>query len=344
MLGAIGTGRPTIALLAISLVTTAAIPSAQVSSAASKPTLVTLTVIASREGQPVLDLTAADVDVLDNGFAQPVEAFELVDSISGDSPEPPGDFVLVLDDLGTPSAGTSGAVSAGLALVAALGPDDRLTVMNTGPFPLIHGLSTDRTLSRSTIRQFLGQRDSSASRSEACRRSVASLRVIESALKAIADQPSPRRAMLVVNDSRSVYWGERKEQKCSAARKVFDRVVAASSLANVPIYGIDQPPEQASAVRSDTVTPLSAVAVTKVRRPSDMPSGNLGSLARLTGGTLAALADGPHQLVRDTRQYYRLTYRQPEVRRGPGNQLRQVHVRSRRTDVLVRTRERYVPR
>ena len=102
MLGAIGTWRPTIALLAISLVTTAAIPSAQVPSAASTPTLVTLTVIASREGQPVLDLTAADVEVLDNGFAQPVEAFELVDSISGDSPEPPGDFVLVLDDLGTP--------------------------------------------------------------------------------------------------------------------------------------------------------------------------------------------------------------------------------------------------
>ena len=155
MVGATGPWRPAVALLVISLATGAALPSAQVPSAASKPRLVALTVIASREGQPVSDLTAADVEVLDNGLAQPIEALELVDTISGDSPEPPGDFVLVLDDLGTSSAGTNGAVSAGLALVDALGPDDRLTVMNTGPFPLIHGLSKDRTLSRSTIRQML---------------------------------------------------------------------------------------------------------------------------------------------------------------------------------------------
>ena len=92
----------TAALLAMSLATTAAVPSAQVSSASSEATLVTLTVIVSQEGQPVSDLTAADVEVLDNGVAQAIEAFGHVDTITGDSPEPPGDFVLVLDDLGTP--------------------------------------------------------------------------------------------------------------------------------------------------------------------------------------------------------------------------------------------------
>ncbi len=86
----------------MSLATTAAVPSAQVSSASSEATLVTLTVIVSQEGQPVSDLTAADVEVLDNGVAQAIEAFGHVDTITGDSPEPPGDFVLVLDDLGTP--------------------------------------------------------------------------------------------------------------------------------------------------------------------------------------------------------------------------------------------------
>ncbi len=325
----------------MSLATTAAIPSAQVSSASSEATLVTLTVIVSREGQPVPDLTAADIVVLDNGVAQPIEAFEYVDTITGDSPEPPGDFVLVLDDLGTPPAGTSGAVLAALALVDALGPHDRLAVVNTGPFPLIQQLSTDRTASRTTIRQFLGQRDSSASRSEACRRSVVSLGVIENALKVMAQQPSTRRAMLVLSDIRRVYWGEVREQKCSEARKVFDRVVAASSVAHVPIYGIDPRAQQASA---EAVKPHPAtVAVTKVRRPSDMPSGSLGALVRMTGGALTDAADGPHQLVRDTRQYYRVVYRQPEVPRGSRNQVRQVDVRFRRPDVAVRARQLYPP-
>ena len=123
---------------------------------------------------------------------------------------------------------------------------------------------------------------------------------------------------------------------------MFDRVVAASSVANVPIYGIDHLAQQASAVPSDAVTPRPAtVAVTKVRRPSDMPSGSLGALVRMTGGALTDAADGPHQLVRDTRQFYRVVYRQPEMSRGSGSRFRQVDVRARRTDVLVRTRERY---
>jgi len=347
MLGFARAWRPTSALLTVSLATTAGMPSAQVSSAPRKATLVTLTVIASRDGQPVSDLTAAEVEVLDNGVSQTIEAFQHVDTITGDSPEPPGDFVLVLDDLGTPPAGTSGAISVGLALLDALGPPDRLAVVNTGPFALIQQLSTDRATSRATIRQFLGQRDNSSSRSEACRRSVVSLGVIEDALKVMAQQPSTRRAMLVVGDSERVYWGEARGQKCSEARKVFDRVVAASSIANVPIYGFDPRAQHAPDLRGRGITQTPAVvAVTKVRRPSETPRGSLGVLARTTGGTVTGAAersDGAHQFVGETRQYYRVVYRQPEVPRGSRNQFRKVEVRVRRTDVAVRTRERYVP-
>jgi VWFA-related protein len=269
MLGCARAWLASSALLAVSLATTAGMPSAQVSSAPSKATLVTLTVIVSRDGQPVSDLTAAEVEVLDNGVAQTIEAFEHVDTIAGDAPEPPGDFVLVLDDLGTPPGGTSDTVSVGLALLNALGPADRLAVVNTGPFALIQSLSTDRATSRATIRQFLGQRDSSSSRSEACRRSVVSLSVIEDALEVMAQQPSARRAMLVVSDSQRVYWGEARGQKCSEARKVFDRVVAASSIANVPIYGVDPRAQHAQDPRGGAITQTPRViALTKVRRPS----------------------------------------------------------------------------
>nr|WP_291986142.1 VWA domain-containing protein [Luteitalea sp.] len=323
-------------------------PSAQVSSPPSKATLVMLTVIVSRDGRPVSDLTAAEVEVLDNGVAQTIEAFGHVDTVTGDSPEPPGDFVLVLDDFGTLPAGTSGAVSVGLALLNALGPPDRLSVVNTGPFALIQQLSTVRATSRATIRRFLGQRHSSSSRSEACRRSVVSLGVIEDALKVMAQQPSTRRAMLVVSDSQRVYWGEARGQKCSQARKVFDRVVAASSIANVAIYGVDPGTQHAPDLRGAGITHTPAVgAVTKVRRPSETPSGSLVVLARTTGGTVTSAAegatDGAHQFVGDTRQYYRVVYRQPEVPRGSRNQFRKVEVRVLRPDVAVRTRELYVP-
>jgi VWFA-related protein len=327
----------------------AAIPSAQVSPARATHASVTLTVIVSRDDQPVSDLTAAEVEVLDHGLAQTIEAFEFVDTITGDLPEPPGDFVLVLDDLGTPSAGTGGAISVGLALLEALGPQDRLAVVNSGPFPLIQQLSTDRAAARTTIRQFLGQRDTSSSRPETCRRSVVSLRVIEKALTVMAQQPSTRRAMLVLSDAERLYWGESRHEKCSEARKAFDRVVAASSIAHVPIYGIDPRALQAATAPTDaSAHPRAAMTVPRPRRPSDIPRGSLEVLARTTGGVLTRAADRPadgaHRVVRDTRQYYRLSYAQPGGRRTSPHQFRRVEVRVRRSGVEVRAREQYVPR
>lgn len=278
---------------------------------------------------------------------QAIDAFEYVDTVTGDSPEPPGDFVLVLDDLGTPATGTSGAIAAGLALVDALGPHDRLAVVNTGPFPLIQQLSTDRAASRAMIRQFLGQRDSSASRSEACRRSVVSLGVIENALKVMAQQVSTRRSMLVVSDGERAYWGQAKQEKCSEARKVFDRVVVSAAVAKLPVYGTDPRAPQPSAMQAAPTTPRpEAVASPKVRRPSDMPRGGLGGLAQITGGTLTGPAAGPadaaHQLVRDTRQFYRLVYRQPVLTRSLRNQLRSVEVRVQRIGVSSRARSTWI--
>lgn len=345
MRAVVRTSRASSALLVASLLASTAIPAMQVAAAPAEPRHVTLVLIASRDAEPVSDLQPGDIEVFDDGVPQPVAALEYVDTVTGDAPEPPGDFVLVLDDLGTPRSGTGSAIALGLGLVDALGPADRLAIVNTGPFPLTHQLSTDRASARTTVRQFIGQQDTAAkrSRSEACRRSVVSLGVIENALKVIAQQPGSRRAMLVVSDGQRAYWGDAQHERCSEARKVFDRVIAASSVASVPIYATDVPGQQEAAPHDADTLPRAAA---RGRRPSGTPRGTLGMLTAATGGTVNGAprhADSVDQMVRDSRQYYRVTYRQPEMSRGSRKDFRQILVRVRRQGVAVRARELYVP-
>jgi VWFA-related protein len=207
-------------------------------------------------------------------------------------------------------------------------------------------IAGERASARTTIRQFIGQGDtaSSSSGTEACRRSVVGLGVIENALKVMTRQAGLRRAMLVVSDGRRPYWGPRQE-KCSDARKAFDRVVAASAVANVSIYGVDVS-GQASADRHGATAQILRGEPVRTRRPSDTPSGDLAMLSGITGGTVSAVVDGVaegvHQLVRDSRQYYRVTYRQREVRSGSRDGFRTIEVRVRRPGVEVRTQTRNV--
>lgn len=337
---------PSRPLLVVSLLASVAVPAMQVAATPDDLRHVTLRLVASRDGEPVADLQPDDIEVLDNGVPQPVAAFEYVDTVTGDAPEPPGDFILVLDDLGTMRSGTGAAIAVGLGLIDALGPADRLAIVNTGPFPLIHQLSTDRASARTTIRQFIGQQSpmSTSARSEACRRSVVSLGVIEKALDMAARRPGSRRAMLVVGDGQRAYWGEARHEKCSAARRVFDRIIAASSEAGVPVYAADVPGQQEATPHDAGAQPRAAA---RSRRPSGTPRGSVGLLAAATGGALqgpSRHAESVHQMVGDSRQYYRVTYRQPDVSSGNRREFRQVLVRVRREGVVVRARELYVPR
>ncbi len=349
MLAIVSASRASSALLVASVAASTAMPAAHVAPTPVELARVDLTLIVSTHGEPVADLQPSDIEVLDNGVPQTIAALEYVDTLTGDSPEPPGDFAVVLDDLGTPRSGTGAAIAAGLGLVDALGPDDRLAIVNSGPFPLTRPLSTDRASARTTIRQFIGQRNAApTTRAEACRRSVISLRVIENALEVMAHQPGHRRAMLVVGDDQRAFWGEARHERCSEARKLFDRIIAASSRANVAIYVVDVSGQQKPALPTQATTRSRAAgAVTAARRPSDAARGSLAMLAALTAGTVTAapdgLTEGVHQMVRDTRQYYRAVYRQPEVSRGERDEFRHIHVRVRRPGVEVRARTRYAP-
>jgi VWFA-related protein len=239
-----------------------------------------------------------------------------VNTITGDEPEQPGDFVLVLDDMSTASEDSGAAITVGLTLVDALGPRDRLAVVNTGPFPLVQQLSTDRAAARQIIRQFLGQKGKSSlasSTAQVCRHTVVTLRVIEKALTVMAQQPVERRAILVVSEGHRAYWADSGRHRCSEARQAFDGIIAASAAANVPIYGVDVRGRQGHAPEfSGAGGPpgaaeyASSARETAASRRAQTLYGNLSTMAMATGGTLTAerddLASGVHQLVRDSRQ------------------------------------------
>ena len=77
--------------------------------------------------------------------------------------------------------------------------------------------------------------------------------------------------------------------------------------------------------------------------------GSLGMIAAHTGGTLTVDtndlgADIP-RMIRDSRQYYRLAYVQPEPAEGKKQpQTRRIELKVERRGVDVRARQQYVPR
>ena len=71
-------------------------------------------------------------------------------------------------------------------------------------------------------------------------------------------------------------------------------------------------------------------------------------MATSTGGTLRTdrndLAGGIDEMIRDSRQYYRLAYVQPDVRGDELGRPRRIEVSVTRRDVDIRARRRYMPR
>lgn len=322
-------------------------------------TLIEVSAIVTRDGQPVTDLRADEVSVLDNGKPQPLVAFEFVDlTAKADAPEQRRDFVLVLDDLGIEPKHTVPARDVGAALVAGLGQYDRLAVVNTGPHELVQQLSTDRESARTLLRRFRGQKTGMTSAYQVCHATVVKLKVISNAARVMGRGPLERRTILVVSEGRPIYIGEwfgsSPDETCLEARRAYDEVVAAAALTNTAIYGIDPRGLQASLPAPPTgtdreiVTAVGQAAQAVADAIEGRYHGSLGLMAASTGGTLTTdrnnlTADVP-TMIRDSRQYYRLVYVQPDVPADDVGKPRTIDVKVTRRDVDVRARRRYMPR
>lgn len=131
-------------------------------------------------------------------------------------------------------------------------------------------------------------------------------------------------------------------------------VIRDAALADVAIYAIDPrgliAPTPGMGAGGGIASAMAAsmnggAAASMARRRF----GSLGTFAMHTGGTLTVdtndlTADIP-RIVRDSRQYYRVAYVQPEPAEGKVQpRTRAIEVKVERRGVEVRARQRYTPR
>ena len=317
-------------------------------------------IVTNDEGGPIKDLTVEEVEVLDDGVLQSIVLFEHVDFATAVGSQQRRDFVLVLDDLSIAPKDTEAAMAISDALINSLGPHDRLAIVNTGPFPLVQQLSTERSIARKLVRQLRGQKGTSPlsfSAVQVCHNTTVALRVIENAMRVMAQGVVERRAVLVVSEGHRLFWletGTKGADRCDQARAAYERIIAASALANVAVYGVDvrglvaQAPDVSGGGPAASAQSAGTAAATAAQQRADTLYGSLGRMALATGGTLTAerndLMAAVRQMIDDTRQYYRIAYVQPDIPRRDRGKVRRIEVNVRRPGVNVRARQRYLPR
>lgn len=354
-------GLALVALATVTLVASQAQPPAQPAQPTFRAgtTLIEVSAIVTRDGQPVTDLEAHEVTVRDNGKPQPLVAFEFVDlTTKADRVEHRRDFVIVLDDLGIEPRLTRATKDVALALIDGLGPFDRLAIVNTGPHELVQQLSTDREASRRLLGRLRGQKGSNPSVSlyKTCHDTVVKLRVVSNAARVMGEGPLERRTILVISEGRTIYNVNPASgpDECPEVRAAYDDVVATAALTNTAVYGIDPRGLQGSSPTIVTGAERDIVAAAAMTLQSagdahiERYYGSLGLMATSTGGTLTTdrnnLSVDVPTMIRDSRQYYRLVYLQPDVAEDDLNKPRRIDVTVTRRDVDVRARQQYIAR
>ena len=316
-------------------------------------TLVEVSAIVTRDGVPVDDLRADEITILDNGKPQPVVVFERVDLTDVEGPAQRRDFVLVLDDLHIEPANSEFAQRAALALIDALGPHDRLAIVNTAADDLTMEFGTDRAAARALVRRARGQappmRAPVVGRGpsldgevqEPLFRARGAMQVLSEVAAAIRGDSSERRTMFIVSEGHRMPWQTMRLDDHPGAFLDYLNVLREATTSNLAIYAVDprglQAPRVAAEQRQAGVPPVSQAVLERF--------GSLGLLADGTGGVLTVwtndLAAGIPQMLRDSRRYYRIAYAQPEV--GSSRSARKIEVKVARPGVEVRARKQYVP-
>jgi len=319
-------------------------------------TLVEVSAIVTRDGRPVTDIRADEVRVLDEGVEQPLIAFEYVDLTTVDGPAQRRDFVLVIDNWHIDPRRTKSMQLVPAQLVEALGAHDRLAIVTTGPQEFVQQLSTDREASRHLLRRIRGQNGPAFGSMLATKARIA-LEVVRQVVEVLGTDSAERRAIVIVSEGHPGV-GEASHAaeppELQQVREEYRRVLAAAARANVAIYGIDPRGLTAGFPRIGTGGNRDAVAVASGAAQASADAmigryyGSLGLLALNTGGGLTVdtndLGKRIPEMLRDSRQYYRVAYVQPDPTPGkPHPSTRRIEVKMERSDVVVRARQRYAP-
>ncbi len=333
--------------------------------------VVEVSAVITKDGEPVPDIRAEEVVVSDEGVPQELVAFEYVDhvvsseidddvtpAVAARAPRagsPGRDYVLLVDDLHVDPRRTRQTRDIATALIDGLAPNDRLAIVNTGPFDTVLQLTTDRNAARRMVRQLRGQRTPTLGPGEQEIKTLIMLRVLKGIADRLAGDAARRRSILVVSEGQPLGPGSPEAPgDHHDVWRAYEDVVAAAAAANVAIYAVSpaglEAPVAAIRATSDREAALSASTMAQQSADAMLGRyyGTLGRLSTATGGTLTtdsnALAQGVRQMLDDSRRYYRLAYRQPALAEGEERRPRTIRVTVSRPGVDVRARTAYVPR
>lgn len=359
-------------VLAVSaaILTTASLSAAQDSPKfRSSVTLVEVSAIVTRDGVPVTDLTAEEVTVFDEDYAQPLVAFEFVDLMTKEGLAQRRDFVLVIDDRHISPRLTKPTREVALAFIRALSPHDRLAIVNTGSRELVQQLSTERAVSEALVSRVSGERIGLQRAMLFESDALVTLEVLRRVAAVLEREgTSERRAVVLVSEGPRVFPQGPGDHDNPALRAAYRALLGETAAANVAIYAIDprgleagggirwltgplatDARSQSSSGAGAHVALVPSAAENGAASMASRRSGTLGQLSRFTGGVLTVdsneLAKNIPRVIQDSRQYYRLVYAQPEPDGGkPHPATRRIHVKVSRPGVEVRARHQYVPR
>jgi VWFA-related protein len=336
----------------------------------AETTLVEVSAIVTSDGVPVTDLTADEVQVFDEGRRQPLVSFEFVDLTTTEGPPQGRDFVLVLDDRHIAPKHTRPTRDVALAFIRALGPHDRLAIVNTGSTELVQQLSTDRPAAEALVRRVRGEQPGFRMPIEAELYARITFDVLRNVAKVVQREGTgERRAVVLVSEGHSVFPEGPQGDQYAELRTAYMDMLREASLANVAVYSIDprglmvsgpggatRPADPRATGSPDLTTSFSALGNQLPTTTAEAVAaalaarrfGSLGRLASYTGGVLTVdtndLGKDIPRILQDSRQYYRLVYAQPDAEPGRVHPAtRRIQVKVARAGVQVRARQQYVP-
>ena len=304
------------------------------------------------KGQPVADLSAADITVRIDGKPRDVRALQFVRRelpavVGMPTADPlPAPFasnasqsgssraVLIIFDNETMVTGREQRVKDGvLALINLLGPRDQAAIVTVPHGGVATDLTSDRVKLREAAGKLLGTAPNAETADEAACRSRLTVQAITSLLALRAGAETPTEVVFVSSNlsgprsnvtAGTTGLGRGSIGGCQLPSDEFTRLGIAAASARAHFYIVQ--PEQ--------------VRTTSTTGDLDSPLAGLENIASLTGGFIWHMAGsdepGFQRVATETAGYYSATVELDPADRN--NATRQMSVKTSRADVIVRAR------
>jgi VWFA-related protein len=328
--------------------------------------------VVDEEGRFVRDLTASDLQILENGQPQAISTFAMVDipiRVATPQTTVPSDiatntaasqgrlFVLVLDDLSThPLRAVTVRELATYFVDHNLEDSDRLALITTsGRREVSHEFTSNRQRLHAVIDRFKGHSLAPAEATDA--RQVfldarSTLRSLKSLAAWLGDLAGRRKAIVFISEGIDFdIWNETLNPagvmsfETSTIVDDMRELVTAATRANVSIYPVDA--RGLPGTPAPTVKPIpTLVHEDRVSMGWVQKGQSLSELAATTGGVALvhsnAFAEAFDRIVEETSLYYLVGYTSSNTRRD--GQFRRIEARAIRPGLKATTRAGYAVR